>query len=88
MEDVDSVTVVDGIGECNPIDDQIVVEEDRDVLADGSEIVEHVTADRGLLGEIGIEHPTDRAPGDVPIGTIDVTSKRFGERDPHHRTEH
>lgn len=84
MEDVESVAVDDRVGQRGPIDDQVVVEEDRDVLADRAGVVEHVAAHGGMRGEVPLERLTNGTCVDGRARAVDVTPEGLGELDFHH----
>lgn len=84
MKDVESVTVVERIGQARAVGDQVVVVEHRDVSTHGPGVVEHVGANGGVLREVRIDHVSERACRHGEIRAVDVTTKCLGERDPHH----
>ena len=77
-------TAVDRVRQEQPIDDQIVVVEDRDVPAHRPSVVEDVGANGWMLCEVGIQNLSERAGRHREIRALDVTTKCLGERDPHH----
>lgn len=84
---METVTIADGITERDPVDDQIVVEEDRHVLANGAELVDDVAPNRRKAFEVGIERGAHGRCVDLRCRALDMPTERFSELDPHHERE-
>ena len=71
----------DGIGQAEPIADEVAVDEDRHVLAQRGLIVEHVAAQARVGLEHRLERLAHRLPAGLDLGAVDVALQDVGEYD-------
>lgn len=82
---MDVIAVRDLVTERGAIGDQFVVVEDRDVLADTTDVIQHVAPNGRVDLEVATEHLSERGTGNQSVGAIDMPTERLRESNLHHR---